>query len=415
MTMATTSTTDQAGVAFNICRKLLNKLDHGTLSLTFNDQTYLFGDSNSQGPKAEVVVNDKKVFSQFITSGSIGAAESYMDGLWDSPDLTELTRLFSVNIARSKPKASWLEAPMQLMMRLVNKFNQNSLTGSRKNIKAHYDLGNDLFESFLDPSMMYSSAIYPTDEASLAEAQQYKLKRICEKLHLNENDHLLEIGTGWGAMAIYAAQHYGCKVTTTTLSDEQYALTQQRIRDLKLDDKITLLKTDYRHLEGKFDKLVSIEMIEAVGHSFLPQYFNKIDTLLNNNGIAVLQCITIADQRYNSYRRSVDFIRKYIFPGGHLPSISVIHSHIAQQTSMMVTHFEDISQHYARTLRDWHDAFVANYETLPTERYDQRFYRMWRYYLSYCEGGFSEQAIATHQIVFTKPQKHRNWLSLDQK
>ncbi|MFQ3280905.1 class I SAM-dependent methyltransferase [Reinekea sp.] len=412
MTMANSLKNESQGLSFKICKKILDNLNHGSLSLSFNQQVYVFGDIDDQGPHASVNIHDKKVFTRFLLGGTIAAGETYMEGLWDSPNLSTLTQLFSANIARSSTKRSWLEKPTQLALRVANKVTENSLRGSRKNIKAHYDLGNDLFENFLDPSMMYSSAIYPSKEATLEQAQQYKLQRICQKLDLKPTDHLLEIGTGWGAMAIYAAQHYGCNVTTTTLSDEQFSLTQERVRALNLEDQITLLKTDYRELSGQFDKVVSIEMIEAVGHGFMPGYFKKIDQLLTPKGVALLQCITIADQRYEQYRQSVDFIRKYIFPGGHLPSVSVIHTHIAQQTSMLVTHFEDISLHYARTLHDWDKAFVENYAKLPSEKYDERFFRMWRYYLAYCEGGFKEQAIGTHQIVFTKPQFHKEWTAI---
>lgn len=415
MTMANLSKNDSMSVSFKICKKLLDKLSYGSLSLSYKRLVYVFGDIHDKGPHAAVTIHDKSVFTRFLLGGTIAAGETYMDGLWDSPNLTTLTQLFSANIARSSTKRSWLEKPTQLALRIANGLTKNSLSGSRKNIKAHYDLGNDLFENFLDPSMMYSSAIYPSKEANLEQAQQYKLQRICQKLDLKPTDHLLEIGTGWGAMAIYAAQHYGCHVTTTTLSDEQFKLTQERVRALGLEGKITLLKSDYRELTGQFDKVVSIEMIEAVGHAFMPGYFKKIDQLLNPKGVALLQCITIADQRYNQYRKSVDFIRKYIFPGGHLPSVSVIHNHIAQQTSMLVTHFEDISLHYAKTLHDWDKAFVANYAKLPSQKYDERFYRMWRYYLAYCEGGFKEQAIGTHQIVFTKPQFHKDWTALERK
>ncbi|MBU2862252.1 cyclopropane-fatty-acyl-phospholipid synthase family protein [Reinekea marina] len=410
MTVAQLSEQESLGLAFKLCKKLLSKLSFGSLELNYLDHQFVFGNPQDSGPHAKVTVHDKQVFARFLTGGTVAAGESYMDGQWDSENLTTLTQLFSANIVKAKGRSSWYEKPMQLALRLANTLRQNSISGSKKNIKAHYDLGNDLFEAFLDPSMMYSSAIYPNEDATLAEAQQYKLKRICEKLDLKPTDHLLEIGTGWGAMAIYAAQHYGCKVTTTTLSDEQYSLTQERIKSLNLESQITLLKTDYRELTGQFDKLVSIEMIEAVGHSYMPGYFKQIDHLLNDKGIALLQCITIADQRYKQYRNSVDFIRKYIFPGGHLPSVSMIHNLIAEQTSMIATHFEDISMHYARTLRDWDEAFVKNYPFLPSDRYDERFYRMWRYYLTYCEGGFKEQAIGTHQIVFTKPQFHKNWL-----
>jgi cyclopropane-fatty-acyl-phospholipid synthase len=410
MTTVQTVTKTDNNYAWKFISSLLNSLKKGRITVYFEEDKFEFGSTDRSDVHAQVTVHDAQLFSDMLTGGSMAAAEGYMKGYWDSPDLTKVVRLFAMNIDTELNKSNLLSALFRITSTFKHFLNRNSVTGSKKNIGAHYDLGNDLFESFLDDSMMYSAAIYPSEDASLGQAQHYRLDRICQKLHLSEDNHLLEIGTGWGALAIHAAKHYGCKVTTTTISEEQHALAAERIKQEKLEDKITLLKEDYRNLEGQFDRLVSIEMIEAVGHEYLPGYFKKIDELLTEDGIALLQSITIPDQRYKSYRNSVDFIRKYIFPGGHLPSISMINHLIATQTAMTVNHFEDITEHYARTLKDWHERFVKNYNTLPTDKYDRQFYRMWRYYLAYCEGGFIERAIGTSQIVFSKSGAKHEWI-----
>jgi cyclopropane-fatty-acyl-phospholipid synthase len=250
---------------------------------------------------------------------------------------------------------------------------------------------------------MYSAAIYPDANATLAEAQENKLRSICDKLQLTPSDHLIEIGTGWGGLAIFAAKHYGCKVTTTTISDEQYAYAQDWVAKEQLEDKITLLKKDYRLLEGKFDKLVSIEMIEAVGKAYLPNFFEKCSSLLKPQGLMVLQAITIDDRRYDSYSNSVDFIQKHIFPGGFLPSQLAINQFLKKNTDMNIRDLHDIGLDYAKTLRDWHTAFNENKQALEADGYDERFARMWQYYLNYCEGGFLERAISTVQLVLSKP------------
>jgi cyclopropane-fatty-acyl-phospholipid synthase len=252
--------------------------------------------------------------------------------------------------------------------------------------------------------------MYPSADSSLAEAQQHKLHTICQKLKLTETDNLLEIGTGWGSLAVYAAKHYGCHVTTTTISNEQFEYAQQQIKAHKLEDKITLLKDDYRDLTGQFDKLVSIEMIEAVGKKFLPNFFEKCSSLLKPDGLMLLQSITIADQRYDGYSKNVDFIQKHIFPGGFLPSQWVLNQHTKTYTDMAISDLHDIGLDYARTLKDWHTNFNISQNRLTELGYDERFKRLWRYYLSYCEGGFLERAISTVQLVMTKPG-YRNALS----
>jgi len=295
---------------------------------------------------------------------------------------------------------SWLRRGVN---KCLHAFNANSLTGSRKNISAHYDLGNDFFRLFLDPTLMYSAAIYPAQEADLNTAALHKLESVCQKLQLTQDDHLLEIGTGWGGMAIYAAKHYGCKVTTTTLSRQQYEFAKQAVIREGLEDQVTLLLKDYRELEGRFDKLVSIEMIEAVGHEYYDTYFKKCSSLLMSDGLMLIQAITIADQRYDSARSSVDFIQKYIFPGGGLPSNEVIASGLRRCTDMNMDDLHDIGWDYARTLHHWRERFHQRLEAVKEQGFDETFCRMWDFYLAYCEGGFNERVISTVQIVMAKP------------
>ncbi|MCB2069151.1 MAG: class I SAM-dependent methyltransferase, partial [Ottowia sp.] len=276
-------------------------------------------------------------------------------------------------------------------------------TGSRKNIAAHYDLGNDFFKLFLDPTMMYSSALFPSADASLEEASVAKLDELCRQLELRSEDHLLEIGTGWGGMAIHAARHYGCRVTTTTISREQYQYACEQVQQAGLQDRVTVLCEDYRNLTGRYDKLVSIEMIEAVGHAFYSDYFQRCSALLKPEGKMVIQAITIADQRYDSARKSVDFIQRYIFPGGCLPSLAVISDHLARDTDMQMVHLRDITADYALTLAHWRERFMAAQEAVLRQGFDRSFIRMWEFYLAYCEGGFRERIIGTVQLAFAKP------------
>jgi cyclopropane-fatty-acyl-phospholipid synthase len=291
----------------------------------------------------------------------------------------------------------------QWMLKVFHWFNRNTYEGSRKNISAHYDLGNDFFSLFLDPGLMYSAAMYPTPDATLAQASVYKLQRVCEKLQLKSSDHLLEIGTGWGGMAIYAARHYGCRVTTTTISQQQYEAAKARVVAEGLEAKVEVLFDDYRDLRGNFSKLVSIEMIEAVGHEHYGQYFECCSQLLAPKGLMLLQAITISDQRYEQARRSVDFIQRYIFPGGCLPSIAVISDKVSQKTDMNIIAVEDIGDHYAQTLNQWREGFLARLEEVRAQGFDERFIRMWEFYLCYCEGGFLERSIGTAQVLLAKP------------
>ncbi|GAA0857830.1 cyclopropane-fatty-acyl-phospholipid synthase family protein [Aliiglaciecola litoralis] len=362
-----------------------------------------FGDPDSD-LHAEINFLDLTAYRKLLFGGSVASGETFTDNLWETPNLTDVIRIFARNLPMLdnwEAKMGWLATPIRKISHLKNR---NSKSQAEKNISAHYDLGNRLYTRFLDSSMMYSAAIYPDADTTLEQAQQIKLKAICDKLQLSEQDHLIEIGTGWGGLAVYAATHYGCRVTTTTISEEQYQYAKEAVAQANLAHKVTLLKQDYRLLEGQYDKLVSIEMIEAVGKEYLPNFFEKCSSLLKPDGLMVLQSITIDDRRFDSYSKEVDFIQKHIFPGGFLPSQFELNRHLKRYTDMMIRDMHDIGLDYARTLNDWHQRFLKNVEVLCNDGYDERFVRMWRYYLSYCEGGFLERTISTVQLVISKPQ-----------
>ena len=380
----------------------LAHLCHGQLTLVEAGERQLFGQPDAH-LRAEIQVHDAAFWPMVAGNGSIGAGEAYMQGYWSSPDLTAVIRLFVANLDVLDGLEGGLARLGRPLLHGLHWLNRNTRQGSRKNIAAHYDLGNALFEQLLDSTMMYSAAMFRSAEDSLEQAQLYKLQRICEKLDLQPNDHLLEIGTGWGGMALYAASHYGCRVTTTTLSREQYEYTRQRIEAQGLQDRVTLLLQDYRDLEGQYDKLVSIEMIEAVGHRYLPTYFRQCARLLKDDGLMLLQSITIRDQRYEQAKRSVDFIQRYIFPGGALPSLQVLLENVGRDTDLNLHHMEDFGLHYARTLRLWHDNLRRARHSLEQLGYDEQFYRLWEFYLCYCEGGFLERSIGAAQLLLAKP------------
>ena len=390
-----------ARIAKQILHKILSHLQDGQLTIIDNQGREVFG---SQGQlSATITVNNYQAYRRILFEGSIGAGESYMDGQWSVDNLTNLVRLMVVNSAmldRIDDGMALVKYPFQRIRHLLRR---NSITGSKRNIMAHYDLGNELYKSFLDPSMMYSSAIYPSETSSLEEASEYKLETICKKLQLKPTDRIVEIGSGWGGFAIYAAQRYGCHVTTTTISEEQFQEASQRIKAHGLTDRITLLKEDYRRLKGSFDKLVSIEMIEAVGEQYLPRFFKTCSDLLKKDGVMLLQGITIADQRMKSYARNVDFIQRHIFPGGFLPSNSKMLDIMRDKTDLVVRSIEDFGFDYARTLMDWRQRFLQRFSEIQKFGFDERFKRLWEFYLSYCEGGFLERSISVVHITATKP------------
>ena len=382
----------------------LGTMQRGQLIIEENGEKIIYGDqSDTVSLVAELTVVNSDTFSALALNGVIGAGESYMDGHWTSPDLVKVIRFFVINMQTLDAmdgERTWLS---RMGMWLLDRVNRNTIARAQKNISAHYDLGNDFFSLFLDQTMMYSSAVFADENISLYEASNAKLETICQQLKLTANDHLVEIGTGWGGMAIYAAQNYGCRVTTTTISQEQFDFATKRVNDLGLNDQVTVLMQDYRKLTGHYDKLVSIEMIEAVGRQYFSEYFSRCADLLKPDGLMLIQAITIADQRYDQATKAVDFIQRYIFPGGCLPSVNIIGHHVASNTDMMIISLSDIGRDYAITLERWREQFLEKLETVRSQGFDERFIRMWEYYLCYCEGGFRERVISTAQIVMAKP------------
>jgi cyclopropane-fatty-acyl-phospholipid synthase len=383
---------------------LLGRLHRGSLLLVENNSEQVFGEPRQHAAvQATIVVRDPAAFNMILGGGSLGAAEAYMLGLWESPDLLQVIRLFVLNmdlLQRMDSKGSW---PRRVAARVFHLLRRNTLQGSRANIAAHYDLSNDFFKLFLDSTMAYSSAIYTPQTTTLQQASENKFRHICQRLQLKPTDHLLEIGTGWGGLAIHAAQHHGCRVTTTTLSKEQAAHARAWVARAGLADRITVLEQDYRELSGQYDKLVSIEMIEAVGAEYYADYFRQLSSLLKPSGLALIQAITISDQRYAASLGNTDFIKRYIFPGGQLPSNAVIAQHVARDTDMQLIGLEDITHDYARTLRAWRDSFQAKLPEVRRLGFDETFIRMWRFYLCFCEGGFLERVIHTGQFLLAKP------------
>jgi cyclopropane-fatty-acyl-phospholipid synthase len=384
--------------------RLLSKLQVGSLTLHEGPCSHHFGSVDKpHEPQAEVHIHSPAVYSQMLTGGSIGSGEAYMKGYWSSPDAMDVMRIFSANLVLLNKFDASQSVFVKLALKIAHRFNRNTYKGSQLNIAAHYDLGNEFFQLFLDPTMMYSSALFSDKSASLEVASETKLDELCQQLELKSDDHLLEIGTGWGGMAIHAAKNFGCRVTTTTISQEQYDFASARVREEGLEGQITLLCEDYRNLTGEYDKLVSVEMIEAVGHDFYQNYFRMCSGLLKPNGKMVIQAITMADQRYKEARDSVDFIKRYIFPGGCLPSVAVMAQHIARDTDMQIVHLRDITADYAETLAHWRQRFLANLEAVRGMGFSEEFVRMWDFYLCYCEGGFRERVISTVQLAFAKP------------
>ncbi len=381
--------------------RLLGGLQFGQIVVRDGGGHWTFG--TDQTLAAHITVRDSSFYRQVLFGGSIGAGEAYIDHLWDVDDLAVLSRIMVLNmdlLDRMERGLGWI---LQIFRLLGHGVNINSRKGSKRNILAHYDLGNEMYRSFLDPTMMYSSAIYPKASSTLEEASHHKLEIICKKLDLQPTDRVIEIGSGWGGFAIHAARNYGCHVTTTTISDAQYAEAKSRIEAAGLTDRITLLQSDYRDLHGSFDKLVSIEMVEAVGRQYLPTFFKKCGELLAENGTMLLQAITIRDNKYNQYARSVDFIQRHIFPGGHVPSVTKMLNLITEKTDMVVRSLDDFGLDYARTLRDWRGRFIKAFPSLREHGYDERFRRLWEYYLCYCEGGFQERSISVVHLVASRP------------
>jgi cyclopropane-fatty-acyl-phospholipid synthase len=398
----------KGGLTDRLARWMLLKrlvcLETGCLTLVDKEERLTFGDrTEARNLCATITVSDHRFFRSIVFGGSVGAAEAYMAGHWDCDDLTVLMRIVVLNehlLLDIEGGLALLAAPLRRMYHCKNR---NTRAGSRGNIEAHYDLGNDFYALFLDGTMTYSCAIFERPETTLAKASIAKYDRICENLNLRETDHVLEIGMGWGGFAIHAASRYGCRVTATTISPSQYDWAEDDIRKRGLEDRISLLLEDYRDLSGQFDKLVSIEMIEAVGHHYLDAFFRKCARLLRPDGMMALQAITITDQKYEAHKKDVDFIKRYIFPGSTLTSVTALCLSATRVTDLKLYHLEDITVHYARTLREWRERFFNNIDKVRALGFSERFIRMWEYYLCYCEGAFAERYIGDVQALFVKP------------
>ncbi len=390
---------------------LFGKIERGSILLVDGEERFAFG-REGDPLSATITVSDPTVYRALLLDGSVGAGAAFGSGLWTCDDLPTLMRILARNIDVLDDMDSGIaRLSRRLSSILGGASRRNTRAGSRKNIAHHYDLSNEFFGLFLDESMMYSSAIFNRTGASLAEAQIAKLDRVCQKLNLEPTDHLLEIGTGWGALAMHAARVYGCRVTTTTVSVEQYRLATARVLAAGLEGKIKVLLRDYRDLDGQYDKLVSIEMIEAVGHEYLDGYFRACSDRLAPHGVMLLQAITIADQHHERHRVGVDFIKEYIFPGSCIPSVTSMVTSATRATDLRLSDLDDLTPHYARTLRIWRERFLENLDQVRRLGFDETFVRIWEYYLAYCEGGFEERYLGCVHLLFTKPDSRHAPLS----
>jgi len=381
---------------------ILGDLSEGCLSLTLPCGKNLEF-NHSVAVAADLRVHDYRFYRRVLFSGGIGLGEAMMNDWWSSTNPTAVLRFFAKNQAdldRYQRRFEWLLKPYH---NLKHRFNRNSISQSKKNISAHYDLGNDLYRNFLDNTMSYSSGLFDHTDYTLEESQYAKIDRLLEQLDLTADDHLLEIGTGWGALAIRAAQRSGCRVTTTTLSEEQWHYATEQVRAAGLSDRITLLLKDYRHLEGQYDKIVSVEMIEAVGREYLPTYFETLEQRLKPGGKVALQSITIDHQRLQHYQNNADFIQTYIFPGGFLPSLSLLQQHVSQDTSMEMIDVMDFGIDYGITIQHWRERFLENLGAIHQHGYDRRFCQLWLFYFAYCEAGFMEKKISVLHCTMEKP------------
>jgi cyclopropane-fatty-acyl-phospholipid synthase len=381
--------------------KSLSKFTSGIIHYKDWEQEHRFGSTQSEF-EITLTIHNKQFFKAIILGGGLGAAESYIRGDWECDDLTKLFRLFIQNQDQMNEVERTLAGLARVRDRVFNRITRNTIGGSKRNILAHYDLSNEFYQLWLDPSMTYSAGVFKTDTSTMEEASLEKLERMCQILDLQPDDHLLEIGTGWGSLALYAAKNYGCRITTTTISENQFKLAKSRIHEAGLENKITLIQEDYRHLKGQYDKVISIEMIEAVGHEFIPNYVAAIDRLVKPGGKVAIQGITINDQIYDTYRHSVDFIKKYIFPGGNLLSVNYFLQTVATHSTLRPIHLSEIGLHYARTLQCWRKSFESVLPQVRQLGFDEPFIRLWRYYLTYCEAGFLEKHIGNVQLGFEK-------------
>jgi len=399
-----TTSGQQASWLNRFCQRLalgrLSRLQNGRICFDDRNERFVVGENSRDNLQATITVRNPRFYRRLVTGRSLGMAEAYLDGDFECDDLPSLFRIFSRNLEWHRTFGKTLELASRTAARIGYWLATNTRSGSRRNIGAHYDLGNEFFELFLDPSMMYSSAIFDDANMSLADAQTARLDETCRRLQLKASDHLLEIGTGWGGFALHAAKNFGCRVTTTTISENQFRYAQQRVAAAGLSDRVTVLQQDYRDLTGTYDKLVSLEMIEAVGPQYYDQYFSKCADLLDANGRMLLQAIVMPEQRYSQYLKSVDFIQKYIFPGGCLPSVTAMQNSMTKNSRLRLLSMDDFAEGYARTLREWRRNFLERLDDVRQLGYSERFIRMWDYYLTYCEGAFEERAVGVVQAVW---------------
>ena len=385
----------------------LEQIQDGRIEILEGGTRHSFGPGGPSELRSEIRVLDPWFYKQLALGGNLGGAEAFIRNYWDCDDLVSLVRIFCRNgVVSQRGSRGWarLAAPFQRAAHLLR---SNTIRGSRRNIAAHYDLSNEFFAHFLDETMTYSCGIFEQPESTMEEASLAKYDRICRKLELSSDDHVLEIGCGWGGFAIYAARHFGCRVSATTISRRQFELATHRVREAGLQEQVQVLQEDYRHLRGVHDKLVSIEMIEAVGHKYFDTYFRACCNLLKPDGMMLLQAITIADQNYEAYRRSVDFIQRYVFPGGLLPSVEAICRSVTRSTDFRLFHLEDITPHYAQTLAHWRRRFHANLAKIQQLDLPEDLLRIWEFYFCYCEGAFRERVIGDVQMLLTRPQCRR--------
>lgn len=399
-----------------ICRHFLRarlrKVQGCSLRVVGPDgRTEMFGDPAS-AHRATVTLRNFEIYRKVVANGSIGLGESYVDGDWDTDSLPELLKIFLNNCHTLHERSLNWAFPFRWASRAVEAFRRNSLKGSQSNIQAHYDLGNKLFENLLDDTMTYSCGVFPNADTTLEEAQKIKIRMMLEKAKLTGNEHILEIGSGWGALAIEAAERYGCKVTTITLSDEQLRKVRQRVAERGLEDRIEVKLCDYRRIEGKYDRVISVEMLEAVGYRYLGRYFKAIERALKPDGLAVIQVITFPDSSHDSYRRRTDWIQKHIFPGSHLPSLSALHEAMRKNSDFLVEELENIGPHYAPTLAVWRRNLLESRGKLKLLGYDERFIRMWNFYFASCEAQFATRWLNVVQLVLTRPN-NRFLMALD--
>jgi cyclopropane-fatty-acyl-phospholipid synthase len=394
----------------NLAKKLvlrtLSNIREGFLRVRLGDEIHDLGDPAAD-LRAEIHVHDERFFSRALLGGDVAMGEAYMDGDWTTDDLVAVVRIAARNLARIEGDNSFLSSVSRLIDTVRHRLRPNTIDGSRRNIHEHYDLSNEFFRLFLDESMMYSAAWYESADDSLEVAQQNKLDRICRKVQLEPGDHVLEIGTGWGSFAIHAARHYGCRVTTTTISREQFDLATERVRAAGLEDRIEILFEDYRKLSGTYDRIVSIEMFEAVGLRHYDEFFAACDRLLKPDGVMLLQTITVDDWRFKDYMSAPTWISKYIFPGAELASVAEILNSLARVTRLSLYHAQQIGTHYARTLHQWRERFLARLDEVRAQGFDERFIRMWDLYLGFCEAAFLERHCGDYQLVLAKGANKR--------